>query len=244
MKIYIAAPMHDRPTAHFHKSMVDFVARLEREITIDVASPLVVTAYHYDAPFQVSNLAEERNMMLHQAIEGGYDKLLFVDDDIMFSPGQALRILRAKGEVVGPVYRKKQADKRHIGYSLATTDAPPRRSGENGELIEMACVGMGLTAIDLGFLRTKLDEGRFGSPPDREIRFQRGTATHSIPVFRQGDELVPAFFEFRTGEDLGGNHRFIGEDETFCRHIIELGGSVWLHSRVCVGHVGQYVYEP
>jgi hypothetical protein len=213
LKVVVAAPMHDRPTAHFTVSLVQLmILGLQKYDTMVL-----------DARPQVSDLALARNRLVASALELQADKLLFVDDDMMFTPEQALRIIEAEGDVVSACYRKKTEKRIAVGYRLEDVGREPER---DGFLMGMACVGMGLTSIDLRFLRVMLSRGK-------------------VPTYVEEDEKlrVPALFEFKYAEDLAGKKRHMGEDEVFCKNVITHGGRVWLHTDVEVGHVGTYVYR-
>lgn len=222
MKVFVGVPTHDRPTAHFTVSIIRFMLEGSNKYEIQ-----------YEAPRNVSNLAEQRCVLLQRAIESGADKLLFIDDDIMFKPTQAFKLLETEGDVVGALYRKKKDEVEHVGYTLgAVGRANTTKPTEDSTLVGMACLGMGFTVIDLSFIRKMVEAEKNRS--QKEFRF-----------FKRKDceDVIPALFEFKAVLDLDGETRFLGEDETFCRHVIYAGGSVWLHPDIVVGHVGAHVYK-
>lgn len=210
MKLYVAMPIHGSPQAH---------------TMVCVSHALVDLAKDHDLKFDpflnASNLAETRCLQLHEAISEGFDKLLFVDSDMMFRPDQVRALLAEEGAVVAAAYRRKEPKVSHVGYPLEKVGNPGKR---RGDLIGMACVGMGLTVLDLAWFRE-----------------QRSIRGFNKPALGLRD--VPAWFEFKVDEDLGGERRLLGEDEMLCKNVIIRGGDVWLHSKVLVGHVGAFVYE-
>lgn len=211
MKIFISTPMHDKPTAHYAVSMARFLIEASRRFDII-----------YDPPLQVSNLAESRNIALGHAISHSADKILFVDDDMLFRPDDAFRLLSHEGPVVSGVYKKKLKAGIHVGYTLEDVGWEAKTSPEG--LLGMACVGMGFCAVDVPFVK-KLWE----KYPDRTFK-------------KEGVES-PCFFEFKLDVDLAGQKRVLGEDETFCKWVILYGqGDVWIDTEVKLGHVGSYVY--
>lgn len=218
MKLYVATPMNGRPAAHYSLSMMQFAAAAQ---------------HHFDCKYSpvmnVSNLAEARCVMLHEAVDGRYDKLLFVDSDISFLPKQAFELIAAPGDVVAAAYRKKRPEVIHVGYRLEDVG---RLREANGPLVGMACVGMGLTVIDLAFVKAKLL-----SPDFMQAK--------QIKTFQRKDVngRIAGLFEFKVDRDAAGDERFLGEDEIYCRHVLDAGGKIWLHTGVMVGHVGEMVYQ-
>jgi hypothetical protein len=215
MKVYVCTPMHDRPTANFTLSLTEFLVRAARMLSLEA---------HWAPLRQVSNLAEARCLALHDAVTKSYDKLLFIDDDMDFLSGQPLKLLEIPGEVVSAVCRVKKPEVQHAGYTLEDAG---RQGEKQGTCIGMAAVGMALTVIDLPFVRKMVETGN-------NFRFFK----HPLIEGR-----IPGLFEFKVAPDASGEEVFMGEDEVFCKHVLDAGGKIWLRTDCVVGHVGHTVYR-
>lgn len=219
--VYVGFPIHNHPTAHFMASFIQMIAAQAPDIT-----------FSFDFKINVSNLPVERCFLLHEARKMKADVMLFIDDDIMFEPKTAHSIVRKAVEekaVIGAPYTVKMPNGRHVGFTLEQANRPPE---EKGSLKGMASIGMGMTAIHMSVV-------------DRILRCAED-GRHHVPFFkarRFPGEQIAGLFEFKIGEDLAGDMRFIQEDEMFCHHVVKTGGKVWLDTAYTVGHVGQFIYR-
>lgn len=216
MKLYIGVPTRGHVTPHFFESLMRFMVSEEAKRHNII----------FDMVHQVSNLADARNAMLGLALEYDYDKLLFLDDDLLFRTEDVAKLLATDGDVVaGHYFRKVQAERLCAHYRLRDVGREPvSRDEATGRLTGMACVGMGFTTIDL---RTTA-----------KILASLETYKHSRCLMP-----IPAAFEFKFDTDLAGKKRLMGEDEIFCKHVLLGGGRVWMHEDIHVGHVGSFVYR-
>jgi hypothetical protein len=219
--VYVGFPIHNHPTAHFMGSFIQMIASQEPGVT-----------FGFDFKINVSNLPVERCFLVHEARKMKADVMLFIDDDITFEPQTAFSIIRSAVEekaVVAATYKVKMPEGRHVGFALEQANRPPETKGT---LKGMASVGMGMTAIHMSVV-------------DRILRLHESGEYH-IPFFkakRFPGEQIAGLFEFKVGEDLAGDARFIQEDEMFCQHVIKTGGKIWIDTAFTVGHVGQFVYR-
>lgn len=221
MMVYVGFPIHNHPTAHFMGSFIQMIAAQAPDVT-----------FAFDFKINVSNLPVERCFLVHEARKLKADVMLFIDDDITFEPATAFSIIRRAVEekaVVAATYKTKGPEGRHVGFTLEQANRPAETKDT---LIGMASVGMGMTAIHMSVV-------------ERILRLHE-SGVYQIPFFkakRFPGEEVAGLFEFKIGEDLAGDRRFIQEDEMFCQHVIKSGGKIWIDSQFTVGHVGQYVYR-
>lgn len=221
MKVYAPVSLHDRPQPHFMSSLARLLS--DRPVGFE---------FIYDPVLQVSNLARMRNLHVTQAIWHNADKILFMDDDMLFETWQATTLLETPGEVVAARYVKKSLKNVTVGYPL---EAVGLTAASKGELTGMAAVGMGLTVVDVPFLKRMIEH-----MAGKELRGEKRTVFYEEP--EDPGVLIAPLFEFKAHTDLAGKRRFMGEDEIFCQHVIENGGSVWMHMGVRIGHVGTHIF--
>lgn len=182
-------------------------------------------------------ISRARNILAHQAIVEGYDKLLFIDSDISFTAADVVAILASKKQVVGGTYSLKclppspsfnpldehRGDFTSPRRTLEEFDRYTKRRGdpETGE-VEVKHVPTGFLAIDVQVLRSLRARVESYRHPDAEtgeiVRMH-----NFFPIGVVGDELL-------------------SEDWSFSRLCRESSIPVHLNTRIRLGHIGTYQY--
>ena len=169
-----------------------------------------------------SNLAMGRNQLVKQFLESDDDRLVFVDADVTFQPGELVRIAHHSVDFVGGVYRLKQEREQ---YPVAPLDEPVLPGP--GQLVEVAAVPTGFLSLS-----RKVFEAFKEKHPGREYQI------HGQPAY--------AYFQipFKDGA-------LYTEDAYFCREWKEAGGKIyldpelslthWGESRAFPGHIGNWI---
>lgn len=156
---------------------------------------------HHKTTWLASNLAEARGKLLEHALQTGAERILMVDDDIVFSAEDALTLIALDrgDDIVSGLYKAKIEDGACIGDPLESSD---------GALLEMRRIGLGFAL----FTRNCLE---------RMVSAHGGGA-----------------FEF-----LHDGTRMLGEDEVFCDRWRALGGRIWMHIGIRLGHIGAHIFR-
>ena len=114
---------------------------------------------HHATTWLSSNLALARARLVDVALRSEAERILMVDDDIVFTVEDflALSALDIGNDVVSGVYLKKQPSAGHVGTSL--------ENGETrGALVEVASIGLGFalfTREGLSAMQSACGEGMF-----------------------------------------------------------------------------------
>lgn len=156
-----------------------------------------------------------RNKLLEQAVNGGYDRILWFDSDMDFPPDTMLRLaaeLDSGKEFVSGLYFKRRAPVEPVIYS------------------------------GVGYYHDKLSDGREQVSPvaitmhdyPRDSVFEVegagfGCVMHTIDLARRIMEKHGAPFSPILG---------FGEDLSFCKRAKDVGGKLWCDSRIKLGHIG------
>ena len=196
MKILVAMPCMDMVHTTFMKSVISM------ERIGEVRFSMTCSSLVYDA----------RNTLAKQAVSEGFDRVLWLDSDMDFSP-DFLKILSQDmdegREMVSGLYFKRKAPVKpviykEVGYyhneleNTVTPIAIPYEDYPRDSVFQIAGCGFGgvLMSVDL------IDRvgQKFGLPFSPLVGF--------------------------------------GEDLTFCKHVNELGVEMWCDSRAKMGHVG------
>lgn len=180
----------------------------------------------------LSLLEQARSIIATSALDWGADVLFWVDDDIVFQPDDAVRLIRTLGTVVdgaaiesiGAVCSTKRPGS-PMNAGLDTDHVTFFRGGRL-ERVE-GHIGLGMVAHSRSIYEHLIAKGM------RRVR-----------VNDDGVEVWP-FFRSRIEDVTNGcTHRvWYGEDVTFSRRLIEIGVTTWADTRIRTIHRGEYDYR-
>ena len=196
MKTLIALPCMDMVHTTFMKSLVAMERVGECRFSITCSSLV------YDA----------RNTLAKQAVTEGYDRVLWLDSDMDFSPDLLARLsedMDEGKELVSGLYFKRKAPVKPVIYK------------------------------EVGYYQSKTDESITPIAVPYEDYPQDSMFTIAGCGF--GGVLVTTDLIKRVGDKYGLPFSPIigfGEDLSFCLRASELGSEMWCDSRVKLGHVG------
>jgi hypothetical protein len=166
-----------------------------------------------------ANHALAWNLLFHRFLLSDATKLLGVDIDQTFKADQAATLLSCEEDVVMALICKRLP-----GNIIVSR---PLEGGEQrGPLTELERTGFGMFAVSRDCIQKLTDDavskgrvfsGDFGSPEEGQI---------IAGIVDQGL----------------GDGRWLAADDTFSDRWRALGGRLWLHTGVHVGHVGTHVY--
>jgi len=172
-------------------------------------------------------LPRVRNHMCYEALAGGFDGLLFIDDDIGFNANEVYRMIGRGYGLIGAIPQKRN----HKWNDPPSLAVPPPGvkyfKSDEGEYevgippepkLPMACT----------FIATQVlkDIDEAGLVPKYIYTPQSGQKAHCSQYF--GYELVPApewSYEHQVGKELGVENPMCedGEDHYFCRRAAQAG---------------------
>lgn len=161
---------------------------------------------------------DARNMLAQMAIEKGYERILWLDSDMVFDGGSMMEMFHADLDaghrmVTGLAVTRKFPIRPTI-YSNTGYNEVPESGGKRSAyanallewpkdtLFEVAGTGLAGCMMETSVILDVYE--KFGSPFSPEAGF--------------------------------------GEDLSFCRRLNELGIPIWCDSRIKLGHIGQKVF--
>jgi hypothetical protein len=172
-------------------------------------------------------LMRARNELSAAFLESDCDKLLFIDSDIGFTVENFQRIIAHDQAIVGGLYPLKRMRKKVEWCAnrlvAPRVQPPPQPDG----LQEIRYLGTGFLCI----AREVFEKMR---AVDRaEIEYTNEEPPHRVrwDFWRQG---------VRRTDDP--HPRYLTEDFFFCQRWLELGGKVFMDTRVVLRHVGHAVW--
>jgi hypothetical protein len=202
MKYLIAVPSHDMVYAKFTWSL------MELDKPQDTAFTMITNTLIYSA----------RNMIAQNAVKYGFDRVMWFDSDMMFTP-KTMKILHEdmdeilEAEMVTGVYFKRRRP--HSPVILSQVEEPI--VGEDGRMV--------------GQVKEMLDYPKNGIFPVRGCGL--GCCMTSVKLLKEVlDRFGPPFTPLP----------WAGEDLAFCYRVNQLGHTIWCDSRVKCGHIGYKTY--
>lgn len=169
-----------------------------------------------------SRLPASRDLICADFLAGDDTHLLCVDADIAWGPDDVDRLLSLQTDLVFGYYQGKAP-----GAPLMCSPEIGRTTLAGVEVREHAACGAGFVLLSRNCVR-------------------RLTEAHRSDTYRdpQGRMLVALWQTFGVVMRDDGSLVAEGEDFAFCRRWRALGGHIYGHPGVVLGHVGQAVYRP
>lgn len=173
---------------------------------IEASVPLLDAAGHEH--FMVSEvgcpyISGARATMLRKALDVKADVIVFIDHDLSWSPGDLVKLIEAKGDVVAGLYRFKYSDKVEYMGVIDDDDHGFPKVREDG------CIKA--DRVPAGFLKVTRDAVN---------RFMK-----AYPHLVYGEACNPSVDLFNHGAHKGA---WWGEDYAFSRNWTDAGGEIWI----------------
>jgi hypothetical protein len=185
------------------------------------------------------NVGQARNKAADIALENKFDKLLFIDSDVVWKAEQVMMLLESDKEIVGGTYPNRGfpirlvfnalPDERDLFQDTKRTvqdflNFKNKYAGQNGE-VEIAHLPTGFMLIDVNvFRKMKATTPKYKS---------RDSATQELKILHD-------FFPFRLVQPVDSEVcMYETEDWGFCTEARRLGIKVYLQTKCIVDHIGQ-----
>ncbi len=159
-------------------------------------------------------LPDARAIMVAKFLESEGTDLVFVDADVCWEAGSLLKLVDAPVDLVAGIYPQR---KDPITYCVQWKDEKELWADPETGLIEV----LGVPAGFLRMTRTMLEQ-MIEHYPESEFYVESLTDHKAYALFDSWRDGVMKF----------------GEDYSFCRRWREMGGKVWMHPEMKLGHVG------
>ena len=161
-----------------------------------------------------SDIAGSRGAIFGAFVRSDADVLVFIDDDVFWTPGSLIKLIDQPVDVVGGIYPKKR-DPLEWPFKIGIKDE--YRVDPTTGLMEV----MGLPG---GFMKISRNcaEKMIEAYPRQTLR-STNEYTQFWPVFDP--------YEMPDGNRLS-------EDFSFCQRWLDIGGQVWADFELEMGHIG------
>lgn len=215
MKIFVAIPVYDG------KLQVESVRALMNEQAVALMSGDDIQVRFLS---NCSHAAMGRNQLAQEFMDSDCDRLVFLDADVTFEPGQLLKIAHAKSDFVGGAYRYKMDFENYpVGW---LHDQKQLYANQHGHL-EVATLPGGFLSLSKNVFQTLKEKF-----PERSYQ-HFGKTAH-------------CYFQMLFADGF-----LCGEDSYFCKEWRDCGGQVfldpeltlthWEYNKPYVGHIGNWL---
>lgn len=200
-KVVFACPTVTKPYDCFLRAMKESVplldaAGLDHQIVFEVGNPYISAG---------------RATMLRKALDASADMIVFLDHDLSWSPGDLLKLIQTKGDVVAGVYRYKRDEEEYMGAVVTDAQNIPQGRPSDGALSGFR--------VPAGFLKiTKEAVNKF---------------METYPELCYGPYYYPSVDLFNHG---ACERLWYGEDYAFSRRWLATGERIWIVPDLDINH--------
>lgn len=178
------------------------------------------TPWAWDVEMGDSNHARAWNMLFHRFLQSDAKWLVGIDTDQTFTPKDVEMLITAGVDFVMAAIQKRDGSGVTVGDPLV--------GGEQcGALVELRRTGFGVFAASRTCIE-KLTSARLAA----------GALFSVDPAHANAGQLVAECVNQGLGEG-----RWLAADDVFSDRWRALGGRLWLHTGVRVGHIGTQVFR-
>ena len=154
-----------------------------------------------------------------------YERILFIDADIGFTPQHVFDLLRFDKDIVCGAYPMKGIPLRY-NYNISQPEV------KEGELVKIENIGFGFSLINRKVFEDISQ--RYGE----ELKYYPPTDNSTYPPTEK--EYHNSYHYFL---ELKKDMAYLPEDFSFFERAKSVGYSVWLNTNIRLEHVGSHVYS-
>lgn len=164
-------------------------------------------------------LAKAMNTILMQFLKSDCERLLILDDDVMFNAADVIKLVRSDKDVIGGDYALKSR-----GAGMVCWRQPNGRV--EGDLVECLFLGLGFSS----YSRKAIED---------VVRASEGLAYQCGPRDPNAGQIGHSVFH-----PMHVNGLRHDDDVVFFKRLVDCGYTPWLDTSIRLGHIGTHVYLP
>lgn len=205
MKLAIGLPSYRPVDPRVDLARMRLGGHLEREGIKWIAIPVL------QEPF----LGNVFNSLAHRFLASDCERLLVLDDDVVFGTNDVIKLARSDRDCVGGDYALKAP-----GAGMVSRRVPGGRV--DGTHVECFFLGLGFSSFSRACIEKVAEMSPVFQLDERDA---------------DGGQICRALFQqqFRNGKR-------INDDVAFFYRVIDAGITPWLDTSITLGHVGTHVY--
>jgi hypothetical protein len=160
------------------------------------------------------------NLMAKMMTNPAATHFMFIDADIRFQPESILQMLACDKEVIAGLYPKKALPVNYVINLKPETKI-------QGDIFTVDTAGTGFLIF-----RRSVYEKLIAAHPDTKY-------VDDVGLGKQYEPMMYSIFDCK----IDARGHYLSEDWLFCRRWQELGGEIWVHSKVLLNHIGHYEFQ-
>ena len=171
--------------------------------------------------FNESLITRARNYLVDEFIHrSDCTHLLFLDSDIHFDPRGVIALLAIDKDVIGGLYPKKALP---VNYVI---NLQPQTKIQ-GDIFTVDTAGTGFMLF-----KRNVYEKLIAAHPDCKY-------VDDVGLGKQYEPMMYSIFDCK----IDAKGHYLSEDWLFCRRWQDMGGEIWVHSKVLLNHIGHYEFQ-
>ena len=160
------------------------------------------------------------NLMAKMMTNTAATHFMFIDADIRFQPESILQMMACDKEVIGGLYPKKALPVNYVINLKPETKI-------QGDIFTVDTTGTGF----LLFKRSVYEKMIAQFPETKYV--------DDVGLGKQFEPMMYSIFDCK----IDAKGHYLSEDWLFCRRWQDMGGEIWVHSKVLLNHIGHYEFQ-
>ena len=160
------------------------------------------------------------NLMAKMMTNTAATHFMFIDADIRFQPESILQMIACDKEVIGGLYPKKALPVNYVINLKPETKI-------QGDIFTVDTTGTGF----LLFKRSVYEKMIAQFPETKYV--------DDVGLGKQYQPMMYSIFDCK----IDARGHYLSEDWLFCRRWQDMGGEIWVHSKVLLNHIGHYEFQ-
>ena len=160
------------------------------------------------------------NLMAKMMTNQAATHFMFIDADIRFQPESILQMIACDKEVIGGLYPKKALPVNYVINLKPETKI-------QGDIFTVDTTGTGF----LLFKRSVYEKMIAQFPETKYV--------DDVGLGKQFEPMMYSIFDCK----IDARGHYLSEDWLFCRRWQDMGGEIWVHSKVLLNHIGHYEFQ-
>ena len=160
------------------------------------------------------------NLMAKMMSNPAATHFMFIDADIRFQPESILQMIACDKEVIGGLYPKKALPVNYVINLKPETKI-------QGDIFTVDTTGTGFLLF-----KRQVYEKMIAQFPETKY-------VDDVGLGKQYEPMMYSIFDCKI--DARGHD--LSEDWLFCRRWQDMGGEIWVHSKVLLNHIGHYEFQ-
>ena len=160
------------------------------------------------------------NLMAKMMTNTAATHFMFIDADIRFQPESILQMIACDKDVIGGLYPKKALPVNYVINLKPETKI-------QGDIFTVDTTGTGF----LLFKRSVYEK--------MIAQFPECKYVDDVGLGKQYEPMMYSIFDCK----IDARGHYLSEDWLFCRRWQDMGGEIWVHSKVLLNHIGHYEFQ-